>query len=345
LAEIVRAVPGLAPVAEDVAFIAVVALVSYFSLVLGELVPKSIALKHPEGYALLAGAPLLILSALVRPLVWGLTKSSNLVLRPFGDHATFSESKLSADELRQLVEEAARSGDLDARSGEIASRALELATLNAGDVMVPRTRIDALPRNAAPTKIKQLLLETGHSRMPVYDGAVENVVGYVTAKDILALDWESQLVVLEDILRPAIFLLDSMEVPDVLRELQARKAGIAFVVDAEGTLLGLLTLEDVIEELIGEIVTESETREEPFVRERDGSVLVRGDAAVRDFNLSFPANLPEDDRLSTVAGLCITLAGRIPQPGFRFTTDGGWTVEIVDASPRRVRLVRLRHIR
>ena len=179
--------------------------------------------------------------------------------------------------------------------------------------------------------------------MPVYDGAVENVVGYVTAKDILALDWESQLVVLEDILRPAIFLLDSMEVPDVLRELQARKAGIAFVVDAEGTLLGLLTLEDVIEELIGEIVTESETREEPFVRERDGSVLVRGDAAVRDFNRALPANLPEDDRWSTVAGLCITLAGRIPQPGFRFTTDGGWTVEIVDASPRRVRLVRLRH--
>jgi putative hemolysin len=343
LAVIVRAVPGLAPVAEDVAFIVVVALVSYLSLVLGELVPKSIALKHPEGYALFAGGPLLILSALARPLVWGLTKSSNLVLRPFGDRATFSESRLSADELRQLVEEAARSGDLDARSGEIASRALDLATLTAADLMVPRTRIDALPRNAAPTKIKELLLETGHSRMPVYDGAVENVVGYVTAKDVLALDWESQLIVLDDILRPAVFLLESMEAPDVLRELQARKAGIAFVVNAEGTLLGLLTLEDVIEELIGEIVTESETREEPFVRERDGSVLVRGDTAVRDLNRALPANLPEDDRWSTVAGLCITLAGRIPEQGFRLTTAGGWTIEIVDASPRRVRLVRLRN--
>ncbi len=342
LTEIIAAVPWLAPVAEDVAFVAVVALVSYFSLVLGELVPKSIALKHPEGYALLAGSPLLLLSSFARPVIWFLTKSSNLMLRPFGDRATFSESRLSADELRQLVEEAARSGDLDPRTGEIASRALDLAALTAADLLVPRTRIDALPRNASSSKIKQLLLETGHSRMPVYDGPVENLVGYITAKDVLALDWESQLVVLDDILRPPIFLLDSMEAPDVLRELQARNAGMAFVADAEGTLLGLVTLEDVIEELVGEIVTENETREEPVVREQDGSFLVRGDMSVRDLNRSLPASLPEDDRWSTVAGLCITLAGRIPEKGFNLTTDGGWVITVVDASPRRVRLVRLR---
>jgi hypothetical protein len=188
--------------------------------------------------------------------------------------------------------------------------------------MVPRTRIDALPRNATPERVKQLLLESGHSRMPVYDGALENVVGYVTAKDVLALDWERQLIVLDDILRPAVFLLESLEAPDVLRELQARHAGLAFVMDADGTLLGLLTLEDVIEELIGEIVTEDETREEPFVREEGGAALVRGDAAVRDVNRRLPATLPEDDRWSTVAGLCITLAGRIPEKGFSLTTEG-----------------------
>jgi magnesium and cobalt exporter, CNNM family len=341
LAEVIARVPALAPVAEDVALAAVVALVSYLSLVLGELVPKSIALRHPEGYALLAGRPLLVLSALVRPLVWILTRSSNVVLRPFHDRATFSESRLSPEELRQLVEEAARSGDLDQRSGEIASRALELGGLTAADLMVPRSRIDAIPRNAPAAKIKELLLESGHSRMPVYEGAPDNVVGYVTAKEILALDWERQLIVLDDILRPPLFLLHSLKATRVLHELQARKSGLAFVVDEHGGLQGLLTMEDVIEELVGEIVTENETREEILVREERGAARVRGDALIREVNRRLPASLPEDDRWSTVAGLCIWLAGSIPQKGARLKTDNGWLVEILDASPRRVRLVRI----
>jgi putative hemolysin len=327
--------------AEDLALAAVVALVSYLSLVLGELVPKSIALRHPEGYALLAGRPLLVLSALVRPLIWILTRSSNVVLRPFGDRATFIESRLSPDELRQLVEEAGRSGDLDERSSEIASRALELGGLTAADLMIPRNRIDAIPRDAPPDKIKQLLLESGHSRMPVWEGAVENVVGYVTAKDILALDWERQLIVLDDILRPPLFLLHNLGAPRVLRELQARQSGLAFVVDEHGELLGLLTMEDVIEELVGEIVTENETREEILVREANGAAQVRGDALIREVNRRLPASLPEDDRWSTVAGLCIGLAGRIPQQGARLETHTGWRIEVLDASPRRVRLVRI----
>ena len=341
LAELIARVPALAPMAEDVALAVVVALVSYLSLVLGELVPKSIALRHPEGYALLAGRPLLVLSSLARPLIWILTRSSNVFLRPFGDRATFSESRLSPDELRQLVEEAARSGELDERSGEIASRALELGGLTAADLMVPRNRIDAIPRDAPAEKIKQLLLESGHSRMPVYEGAIDNVVGYVTAKDILALDWERQLIVLDDILRPPVFFLHSAEAPRVLRELQARKSGLAFVVDEHGELLGLLTMEDVIEELVGEIVTEDETREEMLVREEGGAARVRGDALVREVNRKLPASLPEDDRWSTVAGLCIGLAGRIPQKGACLKTDAGWQIEVLDASPRRVRLVRI----
>ncbi|HSD11432.1 MAG TPA: hemolysin family protein [Candidatus Binatia bacterium] len=341
LTALIARAPALAPIAEDLALAAIVALISYLSLVLGELVPKSIALRHPEGYALLAGRPLFVLSVLARPLVWILTQSSNVVLRPFGDRATFSESRLSPEELRQLVEEAARSGDLDQRSGEIASRALELGGLTAADLMVPRARITAVPRDAPPAKIKQLLLESGYSRMPVYDGAIDNVVGYVTAKDILALDWERQLIVLDDILRPPLFLLKSAKAPRVLRELQAGRSGLAFVVGEHGELLGLLTMEDVIEELVGEILTEDETREEMLVREEGGAARVRGDALVREVNRELPASLPEDDRWSTVAGLCIELAGRIPEKGARLKTDTGWRIDVLDASPRRVRLVRI----
>lgn len=337
-------VPLLAPVAEEVALAVVVALVSYLSLVLGELVPKSIALRSPETYALLVGPLLFVLSAAARPLVWLLTKSSNLVLRPFGDQATFSESRISPEELRYLVEAATRSGDLDGRSGEIASRALTLSGLTASDLMVPWTRIDAIPRSATPEKVKQALLETGHSRMPVYDGTLDDIVGYVTAKDVLALDWERQLIVLDDILRPPLFLLGSLEAPQILRELQARRAGIAFVVDEHGTLAGLLTREDVIEELVGEILAENDVLEEILVREENGAARVRGDALVRDVNHELPADLPEDERWSTVAGLCLAIAGGIPEMGSTLRTANGWELTILDASPRRVRLVRIARI-
>jgi putative hemolysin len=341
LASLIAWMPGLASIADDIALVTVVVLISYLSLVLGELVPKSIALRHPERYALLAGPPLLFLSRLARPLVKILTWSSNLILGPFGDRATFSESRLSPEELRQLVVEAARSGDLDQRSGEIASRALELGGLTAADLMVPRNQIAGIPRSAPPEKIKQLLLESGYSRMPVYEGTIDNIVGYVTAKEILALDWERQLIVLDDIVRPPVFLVHSVKAPRVLRELQAARAGLAFVVDEHGELAGLVTMDDVLEELVGEIVTEDETREEILVREQGNTARVRGDALVREVNRQLPASLPEDDRWSTIGGLCIGLAGSIPQKGARLETESGWRIEVLDASPRRVRLVRI----
>ena len=341
LASLIAWMPGLASISEHIALATVVASISYLSLVLGELVPKSIALRHPQRYALLAGPPLLFLSRLARPLVKILTWSSNLILAPFGDRATFSESRLAPEELRQLVDEAARSGDVDQRSGEIASRALELGDLTAVDLMVPRNQIAGIPRSAPPEQIKQLLLESGYSRMPVYEGTIDNIVGYVTAKDILALDWERQLIVLDDIVRPPLFLVHSVKAPRVLRELQAARAGLALVVDEHGELVGMVTMDDVLEELVGEIITEDETREEILVREQGNTARVRGDALVREVNRQLPASLPEDDRWSTVGGLCIGIAGRIPQKGTRLETDTGWRIEVLEASPRRVRLVRI----
>jgi putative hemolysin len=339
LGEILSRLPLIGGFGHDIALGLVITLVSYFSLVLGELVPKSIALRHPERYALIAGRPLLWISFLAKPLVWFLTESSNLVLRPFGDHATFGESRFSREELRQLVEEAAKTGALDARSGEIASRALEFGQLTAADIMVPRNRIDAIPRNASPEEVKRLLLETGHSRMPVYDGTLDSIVGYITAKDVLALAWEGQLIVLEDLIRPTHFVPESVHAPQLLKELQGRHASLAFVVDEHGGIAGLVTLEDLIEELVGEIFTEHKIPEELVRREADGSALVRGNASIRAVNRELSLGLPEGDS-STIAGLCMDIAGRIPQRGTRLEADG-CQIEVVDASPRLVRLVRL----
>jgi putative hemolysin len=341
LAPGIAAIPGLAPWAEDIAIAVVVALVSYLSVVLGELVPKSLALRGAERYALLAAKPMLLLSHLFRPVVWLLTGSSNLVLRPFGDRTNFTEARLSAEELEQLVDEAGKAGALDAPTAEIASRALAFRELTAADVMVPRNRIQALPLDASPADLKRLLLEEGRSRMPVYQGTLENLVGYVVTKDLAALAWEQHLIVLADLLRPVHFVPESARAVQVLRDMQRRRVHIAVVVDEHGGVSGLVTLEDLVEELVGDILGEAEEPVEAIQREPSGAALVRGELPVRDANRALALELPEGEDYTSVAGLCVSLAGAVPERGTRLRTPNGTELEIVEASPRLVRRVRI----
>jgi putative hemolysin len=327
--------------ADSIAFAAVVAFVSYLSLVLGELVPKSLALRAGERYALFIGRPLHGLSWLMRPVVWFLTASSNVVLRLFGDRTNFTEGRLSAEELQQLVEEAAKHGTLDPHAGEIASRAFEMGELTLGELMVPREKIVALRRHSSAEEIRRMLLERGHSRMPVYEDTPDNIVGYVIAKDLLAVAWEGNLIVLEDVMRPPLFLVETMRAMDALKELQKRRMQLAVVVDERGGVVGLVTVEDLVEELVGDILSESETPEELVKREGPTTAVVQASAALRDVNRALGLDLDEDQDYSTVAGLCIALAGgAIPEPGTRLQAEDGLVLEVLDASPRRVRTVR-----
>jgi putative hemolysin len=274
--------------------------------------------------------------------VWFLTKSSNAILRPFGDRTTFTESRVSAEEIELLVDEAGRAGALDQPTAEIASRALAFRELTAGEVMVPRSRVVALRRDASQEELRQQLLEEGRSRMPVYDGTLDNIVGYVMAKDLAALAWERELIVLEDLLRPVHFVPQTARAVQVLRDMQRRRTQIAVVVDEHGGVAGLVTLEDLVEELVGEIIGEEEEQPEALIRrEPDGAVLVRGEAPLREVNRALELDLPEGEGYTTVAGLCIAIAGAVPERGARLKA-GEVELEVVDASPRLVRLVRLR---
>jgi len=331
----------LAPYAGTIALALVVALVSYLSLVLGELVPKSLALRNAERYALAVGRPLAVLSHLARPLVWLLTTTSNLVLRPFGDRTNFTEARLSAEELEQLVEEAGKVGSLDPATAEIASRALAFRDLTAADVMVPRSRVVALPLSAPPEELKRLLLEEGRSRMPVHDGTLDQVVGYVLAKDLASMAWERQLIVLADLVRPVHFVPETARAVQLLRDMQRRRTQIAVVVDEHGGMAGLLTLEDLVEELVGEILGEAEDPQELFQRESSGAAVVRGDLPVREANRALGLGLPEGPDYTSVGGLCVALAGAVPERGARLRTAGGVELEVLDASPRVVRRVRI----
>jgi putative hemolysin len=331
---------GLGRYADAVAFGLVIALVSFLALVLGELVPKSLALRYSDGYAFLVGRPLLALSAIARPIVWFLTACSNLVLRLFGDRTTFTESRLSKDELQQLVEEAAKTGSVDPRASEIASRALGFGEINVAEVMVPRNRIVALRRGASAEEVQRVILEEGHSRMPVFEGSLDRIVGYVVARDVLALAWQKGLIVLEDILRPAYVVGSQTRAVDLLREMQRRRVQMAVVTDEHG-LAGLITIEDLVEELVGDIFNEDDQPVSLVTREPGGTALVHGWAPVRKVNRELHTDLPVGADRTTIAGLCMSLAEAIPQAGERLTTEDGTVLEIVEASARRVRKVRI----
>jgi putative hemolysin len=176
----------------------------------------------------------------------------------------------------------------------------------------------------------------------VYDGTLDNLVGYVMAKDLAAMAWERQLIVLDDLLRPVHFVPEAAKAVHVLRDLQRRRTQIAAVVDEHGGIAGLLTLEDLIEELVGDIFGETEQPEALWHHEPDGAALVRGEAPIREVNRALSLDLPEGEDYTTVAGLCIALAGAVPERGAHLRAEDGTEIEIVDASPRLVRLVRLR---
>jgi putative hemolysin len=338
----IAGIPWVAPYASNVALAIVIVGISYLSVVIGELVPKSLALRGSETYALMIARPLLALSWFAQPLVWLLTGSSNLLLRPFGDRTTFTETRHSAEELQHIVEEAARAGTVHPHAGEIASRAIDFAELTAADVMVPRQDVVMLARHAPADEVHRVLLEHTHSRIPVYDGRVDNVVGYINVKDVLAMAWERNLFVLEDLMRPPFFVPDTKPAIDLLQEMRRRRVIIAMVVDEQGGVEGIVTMEDLVEELVGEIFSEHVQHVPELIRrEADGSALVSGAAPIRDVNRELDLSLPEEEGWSTVAGLCLAIAGRIPSAGEKIDVPGNVTLEIIEATPRRVRAVRI----
>ena len=246
--------------------------------------------------------------------------------------------------VQRVVEHARGQGVIHPRAAEIIIRALTFGDLTVADVMIPRNRVHALSVDVQPEEVRRVLLEEGHSCMPVYQGTLDQIVGLLFAKDVLALAWERELIVLQDLLQPPYFAPEMMRAADLLKALQRRRIHFAIVVDELGGTAGIVTIEDLLEELVGEIYGERDAQTpDPLHREVDGSHLVQGHMPLRDLNRELRLQLCEGDTFSTLGGLCVSLAGRIPEAGAQLTCADGTLLEVMEASPRRVRLVRLRH--
>jgi putative hemolysin len=341
LAPVIASVPWLREQAEEVALGSVIALVSYLSIVLGELVPKSIALRSAETYALLVARPVLALSSLVRPIVNFLTWSSNLVLKPLGDRTTFVETRYSAEEIQQLVEDARKSGSLNPQAAELASRALVFPELTAAEAMVPRHEVVMLPLSAPMDEIRRIIISRPHTRLPVFDEGPDDIVGYVNIKDLATRMWEHGEIELRDVMRPPHFVPTSMLAADLLTEMRKLRVPIAIVIEEQGGLAGVITIEDLIEELVGTIVSEHGQDVPAYVKDRDGSWLISGSSPIRDLNRELSLGLPEEGDWNTLAGLFIHRTGHIPKAGEKAKLPDGTVLEVVEASPRRIRSLRV----
>lgn len=332
----------IAPYAHTISLTIVVAGISYMVLVVGELVPKSLALRYSERLSVFVAPMLLGLASIARPAVWLLTSSSNLILRFFGDSTSFTEARHSREELQQLLDETADAGTVNEQVSEIASRALDFEDLDVSDVMVPRSAIRAVPRAATLAELTALVQRGGHARMPVFDGSVENIVGFINVREALAHGLVNGTLDIGRVLHPVLFVAENMSAPAVLRDLQARRSHMAVVVDEQGSVRGLVTVEDLVEELVGEIFSENDAPNAEIHLDADGAAVVAGTVAVHEVNRNLGLELPEGENFSTLAGLCIHLAGRIPAQGDQLVTEEGYHIDVLDASPRRVRLVRIR---
>jgi putative hemolysin len=344
LRPLLEGIPALELHAEALALGVIVTAISFLSVVLGELVPKSLALRSSEPYALFMARPIHALAFAAAPVVWLLTAASNLVLRPFRDRTTFMESRLSLDEVRSLVDEASESGAVDRDVGEIASRALDFAGLRADEVMIHRRWVVALPHDADETRLRDALLRSGHRRIPVYEGSLDHVTGYVSWRDAMERVWDRRPLVLSELLRPAHFVAEAAPAIDLLKEMQSRRVHMAFVLDEHGGLAGIVTLEDLLEELVGEITSEHDPSvTPPLRREPDGSIVVQGSVPVRDVDRQFHLHLAALDDSTTMSGLCVALAeGRIPHAGETLDAGPDADIEVLDSSHTRVRTLRLR---
>ncbi|HEX9371807.1 MAG TPA: hemolysin family protein [Roseiflexaceae bacterium] len=335
---LLNGVPALAPFAEHISLAIVVLLISYLSLILGELVPKRLALQSAEGVSV-AIAPLMRgLSRLASPIVSFLTGSTELVLRLLGRHQ-IAETPVTEDDIIALVREGAEEGTVEAAEQELIANVFSVADRTVRSLMTPRTQIVAVALDTPLAEALSKIAESGYSRVPVYEDSLDRIAGILYIKDLLQSWGRPETPELKSLLRPPLYLLESQRALVAFQQLKQQRGGQAIVIDEYGQVAGLITLEDILEEMVGDIADEYDEVGESIVRRDDGSYLIDGLLSFADVQerLGLPevTELTHGQDFETVAGFVLALLGRIPRAGERVQWQG-YTFEVVDMDGRRI---------
>ena len=348
LAELIDDIPFLAEPADEIAFVIVTLVIALASIVVGELVPKTMALNFPERLALFVARPIAWLQVIVGPIVWFVSRLSTFLVRLLGGREKPQGGYLSTEELKLLVETGSEEGSIEEEEKEMIHGVIELGDKRVHEVMVPRIGIRAVNVHDPIEEVLDTIVRAGHSRVPVFEDNLDNIVGILYAKDLLPYLKGNGLangqIDIRTLVRSPVYVPESKPVDDLLHEMQAAKRHMAIVVDEYGGTAGLVTMEDVVEEIVGEIQDEYDTEESPVEDiSTDAELAFRLDGRVsmddlRDlFDLS-DDDEPDEDAYDTIGGFVVHRVGRIPLPGAELP---GWRLAVRQVGHYRAERVRL----
>ncbi len=316
--------------------------ITFLHIVIGELMPKMIALERAESLAIVSAGALELFSKIFRAPIWVLNKTGAGLGRLLGIKSSLEHAAVYTEtELRQLVDISRASGHLRADEQRLIHKVFEFSETLVREAMVPRTETAAVSFDCSLEEIAKAFRQHGYSRLPVYRESLDEVAGVIHSKDVMPYLLRPETFRLEEVLQPPLYVVDTARIEDVMRQMQRAKVHFGFVVDEHGGVEGIITLEDLLEEIVGDISDEhDEEVNEQITQERDGTYLLDGGLAVRDLNRRLHLSLPESETYTTIAGFLMTEAGHVLEPGEMVNHDGlVFHVERVER--RRVRRVRL----
>lgn len=321
--------------ADDAGFALVIAATTYLSLVVGELVPKQVALRLAEPIAILAAPPMRRLAVIGAPLVWLLDSSSILLMKLIGLRSA-SEQEVTEEELHMMFAEATRSGVIEEDERAIMTGIMRLADRPVRELMTPRTVLDTIDRRATEADIRALLKESPHSLWPVTDGGADRIVGVVKAKDVLSVLLAGKRLQIARLMKKAEIVPDQLDAMDALRILQTADVAMAMVHDEYGHLEGVVTPADLLAAIVGDFASYQDEGADPMIVTReDGSMLVSGALPADALANRFGIALPDDRDYATAAGFVLSVLKRLPGEGDHFT-EQDWRIEVIDMDGRKI---------
>ena len=316
-------------------------LITFLHITIGEQVPKMFGIKYPLEMILFISYPMRLFFTVFSPFIWLLNKTSNLILRIIGIKKIGEDDVHTEEELRLILTESEEGGMIKPSENELIQNVFDFDDRLVKQIMVPQNKISALDVELGRNEMTKRVIDEGDSRLPVYLGDIDNVIGIVHSKDLLKAVIDNKFKTIRDIMRPAHFIPESMHVNNLLRDFQKLHIQMAIVTNEFGATSGVVTMEDIIEELVGEIQDEHDEEHPKVEKKSETEYLVNAHSSISDVNASLPMTLPESPKYETVSGLINFLWGRIPGVNEK-KQYGGYEITILQRKKQTVESVKLR---
>lgn len=297
-------------------------LVTLIILIFNVLVPKAIAYRYADFIGKRSIKIILSISSSLKLVTKAVTAISNLILLPFKEKINFSDERPSEDEILDIISDGVKSGTIDEADKEIIENIFEFNDLKADEVMIPRTEMIAINLNEEDEKNISSIIKTGHTLVPVYENSLDNIIGILHTKDVMKSIIENQKYYVKNLIRPAYFVPETKLISEILKDMQKQGERIAIVTDEYGGTEGVITMEDILEEIVGELTDKTKSELQSYSKLPDGKYYILGSMNIDEFNETFSHHLPESDDYNTVAGFIAEKTGKILNPSEKFEYEG-----------------------